>query len=158
MAGPRLVDGPATHRPGGADTVPRMATSTDRTEPTGGVARAHRVLALLFVAGGVIQFILAGYAAFGGSDWDPHAALGTALTVVALIVLILAVVGRRAALQSSAILFGLMILQNILGAVGDDAPALGALHPLNGLIILGAAVSAAAGRPFGPPHATAGRA
>jgi Family of unknown function (DUF6220) len=127
-----------------------MATSSDTT--AGGVAGAHRVLSLLFVAGGVIQFILAGYAAFGGSDWDPHAAFGTVLTVVALLVLILAAVGRRPALQASAILFGLMILQNVLGAVGDDAPALGALHPLNGLLILGAGVSAAAGRPFGPPH------
>jgi hypothetical protein len=45
-----------------------------------------------------------------------------------------------------------MILQNVLGAVGEDAPVLGALHPLNGLIILGAAMTAAAGRPFGPPH------
>jgi Family of unknown function (DUF6220) len=129
-----------------------MASTQESTTPSGGVAGAHRALALLFVVGGVVQFILAGYAAFGGSDWDPHAAFGTVLTVIALIVLILAVVGRRPALQASAILFGLMILQNILGAVGDSAPALGALHPLNGLIILGAGMSAAAGRPFGPPH------
>jgi hypothetical protein len=133
-----------------------MATSTDTT--AGGVAGAHRVLSLLFVAGGVIQFILAGYSAFGGSDWDPHAALGTVLTVVALIILILAAVGRRPALQASAILFGLMILQNVLGAVGTDAPVLGALHPVNGMIILGAAMSAAAGRSFGPPHERTARA
>jgi hypothetical protein len=129
-----------------------MATTEDRTAPAGGVAGAHRILALFFVAGGVVQFILAGYSAFGGSDWDPHAIWGSILTLVALVVLILAAVGRRAALQASAILFGLMILQNVLGAVGDDAPILGALHPLNGLVILGAGMSAAAGRPFGPPH------
>jgi hypothetical protein len=133
-----------------------MATSAsgpaEATTPPTGVARAHRILALLFVAGGVIQFVLAGYSAFGGANWDVHRAWGDALTAIALIVLVLAAVGRRAALQSSAILFGLMILQNLLGAVGDSAPVLGALHPLNGLIILGAGMSAAAGKPFGPPH------
>ena len=129
-----------------------MATTQDRTEPAGGLAGIHRLLSLLFVAGGVIQFVLAGYASFGGSDWDPHSVWGTVLTVVALVILILAVVGRRAALQASAIVFGLMLLQNVLGVVGEDAPVLGALHPLNGLIILGAGMSAAAGRPFGPPH------
>jgi hypothetical protein len=61
-------------------------------------------------------------------------------------------VGRREALQASAVLFGLMIVQNVLGATGTDAPVLGALHPLVGLIILGAGMSAAAGTPFGPPH------
>lgn len=131
-----------------------MATSSpDRSaSQAGGVAGAHRALALFFVAGGVVQFILAGYSAFGGSDWDPHSIWGGVLTLIALVVLILAAAGRRAALQSSAILFGLMILQNVLGMVGEDAPILGALHPLNGLIILAAGMSAAAGQPFGPPH------
>jgi Family of unknown function (DUF6220) len=129
-----------------------MATSSDRTTSAGGVATVHRVLALLLLAGGVIQFLLAGYAVFGGSSFDAHKTLGDILTVFALVVLILAAVGRREALQASAILFVLMIVQNILGGVGDDAPALGALHPVNGLLILGVAVSAAAGQPFGPPH------
>jgi hypothetical protein len=129
-----------------------MATSSRET--AGGIAGAHRALALFFLAGGVVQFVLAGYSAFGGSDWDPHSIWGSILTLIALVILVLAAVGRRAALQSSAILFGLMILQHVLGMVGEDAPAIGALHPLNGLIILGAAMTAAAGRPFGPPHRT----
>jgi hypothetical protein len=131
-----------------------MATSPDRAAPSGGVARAHRILALLFFAGGILQFLFAGYAVFGGSGWDPHKVLGSVLTALALIVLILALVGRRPALQSSAILFGLMIVQNLLGGFGTDAPVLGALHPLVGLAVLGAAMTAAAGRPFGPPHGT----
>jgi hypothetical protein len=61
-----------------------MATSShDRTTPAGGVAGAHRALSLFFLAGGVVQFVLAGYSAFGGSDWDPHAIWGTVLTVLA---------------------------------------------------------------------------
>jgi hypothetical protein len=130
-----------------------MATTTSaRPEPAGGVAKAHRVLALLFLVGAVVQFFLAGLAVFGGSSFDPHQAWGTALTAIALVVLILAFAGRRAALQSSAILFGLMILQHILAGVGNDVPVLGALHPVVGLIVLGAAMTAASGTRFGPPH------
>jgi hypothetical protein len=129
-----------------------MASSPDRTAPSGGVARAHRLLSLFFVAGGIVQFVLAGYSAFGGSDWEPHRVWGSVLTAIALVILILAVAGRREALQASAILLALMIVQNVLGAVGTDAPVLGALHPLVGLIALGAGMSAAAGQPFGPPH------
>jgi hypothetical protein len=116
------------------------------------------VLSLFFLAGGIVQFVLAGYASFGGSGWDPHSIWGSALTAISLVILVLAVVGRRPALQASAILFGLMLLQNLLGALGDDAPILGALHPLNGLVILAAAMSAAAGRAFGPPHQRTARA
>ena len=121
--------------------------------PAGGIAQAHRVLAFVVFGGGILQFLLAGYAVFDDSSFDAHAGVGTVITVIALIVLILAFVGRREAVPASALLFGLMVLQNILGAVGDSAPALGALHPVNGLLILGAAMAAAAGRPIGrPPH------
>src|SRR6478672_6271762 len=111
------------------------------TRPTGGVAQAHRVLALVVFGGGIVQFLLAGYAVFDDSSFDAHAGVGTLLTVLALIVLILAFVGRKEAVPASALLFGLFILQNILGAVGEDAPILGALHPVNGLLILGAAMA-----------------
>ena len=123
-----------------------MATSTDRPE----VARVHRALALLALAWGIVQFLLAGYAAFGGSSFDAHSASGTLMTLLALIILILAAVGRRSALQASAVLLLLMIVQNVLGAAGTDVPVLGALHPVNGLLILGVAGLAAAGRPVGP--------
>jgi peptidoglycan/LPS O-acetylase OafA/YrhL len=120
----------------------------------GGGARAHRVLALAFLAGAVAQFFLAGLAAFGGTDWKPHQYWGTALTAVALVLVILAGVGRRAAMQASAVLLGLMVLQNLLAGFGTDVPVLGAVHPVVGLMVLGTAMLAAAGRPvrFGPPH------
>jgi Family of unknown function (DUF6220) len=136
-----------------------MATSSPRSDaaPAGGVARAHRVLSLLFLAGAIVQFFLAGLAAFGGTQWDAHQAWGTVLTIVALVIVILAAVGRRQAVQASAILLGLMILQNILGAVGNDVPVLGALHPLNGLAVLGVAMlcASAARVRLGPPHGRA---
>jgi hypothetical protein len=122
------------------------------TQPTGGVAQAHRILAFIVFGGGILQFLLAGYAAFGGSSYDAHRGVGELITVIALVVLVLAFVGRKAAVPASALLFGLLVLQNILGGVGTDAPALGALHPVNGLLILGAAMAAAAGRPIGRPQ------
>jgi hypothetical protein len=122
------------------------------TQPAGGVPQAHRILAFIVFGGAILQFLLAGYAAFGGSSYDAHRGVGELITVIALIVLILAFVGRKEAVPASALLFGLLVLQNILGAVGTDAPVLGALHPVNGLLILGAAMAAAAGRPIGRPH------
>lgn len=121
--------------------------------PAGRVAQVHRILALIVFAGGILQFLLAGYAAFGGSSYGAHRNVGTLIIVIALIVLILAFVGRKDAVPASALLFGLLVLQNILGTAGTDAPALGALHPVNGLAILGAAMLAAGGRPIGRPHA-----
>jgi hypothetical protein len=141
-----------------------MATSSPHTDaapsphtdaaPAGGVARAHRLLSLLFLAGGAVQFFLAGLAAFGGTDWEPHQAFGTVLTALALVIVILAAIGRREAAQASTILIVLMIVQNVLGGVGNDVPVLGALHPLNGLAILGVAMLCASGARvrLGPPH------
>jgi hypothetical protein len=129
-----------------------MASTSARSEPVGGAAKAHRVLALLFLAGAVVQFFLAGLGVFGETSYDAHKIWGGVLTVVSLVVLILAFAGRREALQASAILFVLMIVQNILGGSGYDAPILGAFHPVVGLAVLGAAGAAAAGTAFGPPH------
>jgi hypothetical protein len=129
-----------------------MATTSARPEPAGGVPRAHRLLALFFLAGAVVQFFLAGLGVFGETSYDAHKIWGGVLTVVALVVLILAFAGRREALQASVILFVLMIVQNILGGSGFDAPILGAFHPVVGLAVLGAAGAAAAGTAFGPPH------
>jgi peptidoglycan/LPS O-acetylase OafA/YrhL len=131
-----------------------MATSQERSAPAAGLARFHRGLALFFLAGAVVQFVIAGYSSFGGTDWEPHRIWGSVLGLIALVLLVLAFVGRREALQPSAVLFGLTILQSILGVAGAEAPAVGALHPLNGLLILAVAMLVAAGRPvrLGPPH------
>jgi hypothetical protein len=132
-------------------------TARSRPTPAGGVARGHRVLSLLFLAGALVQFFLAGLGAFGGTSYEAHRTWGTVLTVIALVVLVLAFAGRREAVQASLVLFVLMIVQNVLGAVGTDVPVLGALHPVVGLAVLGAAMTAAAGSRvrFGPPHSTA---
>jgi uncharacterized protein DUF6220 len=134
-----------------------MATTSARPAPAGGVARAHRILALLFLAGAVVQFFLAGLGVFGGTSFDAHRIWGDALTVISLVLVIMAFVSRREALQASAVLLGLMIVQNLLAAVGTDVPVLGALHPVVGLAVLGVAGLASAGSRvrFGPPHRAA---
>jgi hypothetical protein len=131
-----------------------MATSPSSSSSASGAARAHRALSLLFLAGAAVQFFLAGLAAFGGTDWEPHQIWGTVLTALALVIVLLAAFGRREAAQASTILLVLMVLQNVLGGVGTDVPVLGALHPVNGLAILGVAMLCAAGSRvrFGPPH------
>jgi heme A synthase len=128
-----------------------MASSSSGTvdsPPAGGVARAHRGLALLFLAAVVVQFFLAGLGAFGAESYAAHRALGNALGVVGLVLIILAAVGRREALQASAVLFVLLIVQAILGAAGDDLGVLGGLHPVNALAILGVGSLTAAGVPL----------
>jgi hypothetical protein len=122
---------------------------------TGTVASIHKGLGFLFLALALVMFFLAGLGAFGES-FDPHAATGDGLTLISLILVILAAVGRREALAASGALFGLMIIQTLLAIGGTDASAvIGALHPLNGLLILFVAHQAARGLPLpigGPAH------
>jgi len=103
-------------------------------------------LAHLFGGLLVVQFFLAGLGAFttvhnkkfSDSNFDAHAGLGTLLVVLALIILLVALVTRRQrAIQLSGALFGLMIVQFILGTVGADTAAwVGGLHAVNALLIL----------------------
>jgi hypothetical protein len=120
--------------------------------PATALARAHRYLALGILAASLLQFVLAGYAAFGGSTYDAHRAVGTLIVVAALVLVVLAYAGRRSAAPVSIALFGLTVLQYVLGSAGTDAPALGALHPVNALAVLAMAGGAAAGRGPGMRH------
>ena len=115
------------------------------------VPRVHQGLAFLLLTLGVVQFFLAGLAVFGESI-DPHRIVGNLTTLVGLVLLVLAFVGRREALFQSAVLFGLLLLQVVLALVGRDVSVLGALHPVNGLLVLVVAHQAARALPlpFGP--------
>jgi hypothetical protein len=110
--------------------------------------RIHGGLAHLFAGLLVVQFFLAGLGAFTtihnkqfkDSNFDAHAALGTLMILVALIIAIVAVIGRWSprAMRLSGLLFGLMILQALLAGWGaDDAPVFGGLHVVNALVIVG---------------------
>ena len=99
-------------------------------------AKAHQGLAFLTLAVGILAFFLAGLGAFG-EGFDAHRGSGSLLIVLSLIVLVLAFVGRREAVVQSAVLLGLAILQMLLAILGNEVSSFfGALHPVNGLLIL----------------------
>ena len=115
---------------------------------TGTVPTIHRGLAFLFLGLALVMFFLAGLGSFGGS-FDAHLAVGRGLLIASLILLILAAIGRREALVPSAVLFGLMILQSLLAGLGEEvSEVIGALHPVNGLLVLFVAHQAARGLPL----------
>jgi hypothetical protein len=110
---------------------------------------------VLFVAI-VIQVGLAGYGAFNAihkaenasvskktieDGFNTHAALGTLIVLVMIVLLIVALAGRLgpAAVKWSGGLVVLGILQMVLGVVSTSVPALGFLHTLNALAIYAAA-------------------
>ena len=98
----------------------------------------HMVLAWLLVVGLVVQVWLAGRGVFDTTGFEPHRSLGYTLSLLPVLMLILGVVGgmgRRVALLAFAI-FALMILQSVLVVLRDSYPAVAALHPVNGFVIL----------------------
>jgi uncharacterized membrane protein YidH (DUF202 family) len=110
------------------------------------LAKVHRALAHLFAGLVVLQFGLAGWGAFktdydqkfNDNNFGPHALLGSFLVLLALIILLLAAAGRwsSAVTRLSGALFGLMVVQFILGVTGaSDSPYIGVLHGMNALAI-----------------------
>src|SRR5690349_5225920 len=99
------------------------------------MVETHRALGFLFLTLGLLMFALAGFGAFGEPDgWDIHSVLGSGMAVVALVMVVLAALGRREALPASAALLALMIIQTLLAVLGREASAvIGALHPVNAL-------------------------
>ena len=108
----------------------------------------HRWLVHLFAGLIVVQFFLAGLGAFttvhdkrfNDNNFGAHGLLGTLLVVIALVIAVVALIGRwsSTATKLSAALFGLMILQFVLGVAGaGSAPVLGGLHAVNALLIVG---------------------
>jgi Family of unknown function (DUF6220) len=109
--------------------------------------RLHGGLVHLFAGLIVLQFFLAGLGAFetvhnkkfNDNNFGPHGLLGTLLVLIALVIMLLALIGRWSptATKLSAALFGLMIVQFILGVSGaGTSPVLGGLHAVNALVIV----------------------
>ena len=104
-----------------------------------GLATAHIWLARIVLAGIILQFFFAGVGAFAAADYGPHAITGNVLLLASLVLLLLAFAGgvgrRRVGL--SALLFVLFILQVVLAVMAQDVSAwIGALHPVNALVLL----------------------
>jgi MFS family permease len=108
------------------------------------ILQTHQWLVRIFMAGLVLQFYLAGAPIFGVQlSFAPHRMLGFALTIAAILFLVLALVGRlgRKLIGFSILLVSLTIVQAILPAFRGHAPWIAALHPVNALVLMG--VSAA---------------
>ena len=114
-----------------------------------GTDNARKGLALvawLFVACIFIQIFLAGLFVFDGPDARvTHRDFGYTFGWLTLIMLILAVVGRvpRRLLGLSALTLVLFALQSVLVALRVDYPAIAALHPVNGVVMLLIAIALA---------------
>jgi 4-hydroxybenzoate polyprenyltransferase len=104
------------------------------------IARAlHMVVAWAFVVGLVLQVWLAGRGVFESPTmFGTHRDVGYSLSLFAIVLLVLGLLGgmgRRVAILA-AVIFGLFILQSVFVVMRDSTPAIAALHPVNGFLIL----------------------
>jgi hypothetical protein len=138
-------------------TAPGTAAGPDAaiTPATGlrrGALLGYRWALLAFLLAGVAQIFLAGLGVFrledqglkaaGDTAFGPHMALGFAMAGIALLILILAVIARpgaRAIAGAAVLVLLTSLVQSLLAGLGEDHAVYGALHALDGLLILGIA-------------------
>jgi hypothetical protein len=72
-----------------------------------------------------------------GNWFGPHVAFGYILFLIAVLYGIVSLFGDRRQKKIGGITAGLFVVQVLLAWLGDGIPALGWLHPLNALLILG---------------------
>jgi mercuric ion transport protein len=107
---------------------------------------AHLFVAWLLVIGLVVQIFLAGLGVFAGaSNWPTHRDTGYFLQLLPFLLIIAAAVGRlgRRQIVLALVIFALFFVQSILVAMRDSTPAVAALHPVNGFLILYLAIQVA---------------
>jgi hypothetical protein len=99
----------------------------------------HLFVSWLFVAGLIAQVFLAGLGVFSSeASFATHRDVGYSLSLIPIVLLVaglLGGLGRRLALLA-VLEFVLFILQSVFVAMRTSAPAVAALHPLNGFLIL----------------------
>ena len=100
---------------------------------------AYLVVIWIFVACLAVQFFLAGLGVFAGYDnFFTHRDFGYAFGLLVIPLVILAALARlpRRFFLLSALIFVLFAMQSVLILFRTSAPAIAALHPLNGVLIL----------------------
>jgi hypothetical protein len=92
-------------------------------------------LAVIYLAGIVVQFFLAGLGTFGATSFDAHSAFGLFLALVALILLVVGFVGKvpRSLRALTFVLLAVNVLQIFLAQL--DVEELAAFHVVNALAI-----------------------
>jgi hypothetical protein len=99
----------------------------------------HLVVAWLLVIGLLYQVFLAGMGVFSGAAaFTQHRDFGYLLTALPFVLIVTALVGRfgRWHVIAAAVMFVQFFLQSIFVLQRDSVPAIAALHPVNGFLIL----------------------
>jgi hypothetical protein len=99
----------------------------------------HVVVAWLLVAGLLVQVFLAGMGVFDGApSFATHRDWGYTLTLLPVVLIVTGLVGGfgRAQVVAAAVMLGQFILQSVLVLQRESSPAIAALHPVNGFLIL----------------------
>ena len=128
----------------------QQAAATPITRLRHGALVGYRWTLLVFLLAGVAQIFLAGLGAFrlqdqaaaGDSAFAPHRALGFSMGAIALLILVLAVIARpgaRAIAGSAVLVLLTSLMQSLLAGFAEDRVVFGALHALDGALILGIA-------------------
>jgi hypothetical protein len=102
------------------------------------------IVGVVFVAGVVLQVVLAGLGVFSDPrSFLTHRDFGYLLGMFTLVLLVLALVGRapRRVIGMCALLLVLFAMQSVFIALRSSAPEVAALHPLNGFLILLVAIT-----------------
>jgi hypothetical protein len=110
------------------------------------LAALYAIAASLLVAGLVLQVFLAGLGVFDDPTFFlTHRDTGYALEGLAFFVIVFAAISRagRGQVGHAALIFGLFLLQSAFVALRESAPAVAALHPVNGFLILLLAITLA---------------
>jgi cytochrome b561 len=100
---------------------------------------ANAGVAWLFVGCVIAQFFLAGLAVFDDlAIFATHRDFGYAFSLLTVVGLVLSLVTRAGRWLASAwaLLFGLFMLQSVFVLMRETNPAIAALHPVNGAVIL----------------------
>jgi Family of unknown function (DUF6220) len=140
--------------PGDTATSATATTTVTTTTPLTGLRRAaflgYRWALLVFLLAGVAQIFLAGLGVFsvedhgvaGDTAFAPHRTLGFTIAGLALIILVLALIARpgaRAITGAVVLVILTSLMQSLLAGLADSQAVFGALHALDGLLILGVA-------------------
>lgn len=99
----------------------------------------HLVVAGLLVIGLFVQVFLAGMGVFSSAtEFETHRQFGYTLTLLPVILIVTSIVGRfgRWEAIAAAVMFGQFILQSVLVLQRESNPAIAALHPVNGFLVL----------------------
>jgi hypothetical protein len=99
----------------------------------------HVVVAWLLVVGLLVQVFLAGMGVFDSATmFITHRDFGYTLTLLPAVLIVTSLVGGfgRAQAIAAAVMLGQFILQSVFVLQRESNPAIAALHPVNGFLIL----------------------